>query len=626
MGMDNIFKKNFFLVLILLISSVSVSYAGDTIMDCDPEPTDMNIAYGEFMTGGNCAIGNGGDVDLFRFNGTAGDYVVLSLGDGIDNTAQNPCFEVRDSANQIVVPNTCTSNASKQVKEFLLPSSGSYLILVKEDSNDAVVYGLSLDRLVPPTASSDPIPCYGCMIVSDISALGDLDPYLFYASAGDQVLITLTDGIDNTAQNPCMSLRNPDGTPTSNGATKCAPSFSATTIEQTIPETGDYTILVLEDTNDGVNFGLDVQCLVGPCVGTLPPQLTVPEAPTLNSAAPGNGNALLHFTANGDGGSVITGYTASCGAFSQAGISSPITVSGLTNSTQYSCSVIATNVVGDSLSSNVLSVTPISTTTVDNELRNISTRADVGTGDNIAIAGFIITGNEQKCVIVRGRGPSVGVPVGVTRLPDPMLTLKSGQTTIAANDNWTQQDNPDHVAIIEDSGKAPGDLLDAAIYTCLDPGPYTALLRGFLDTTGVGIAEVLDVDDSSSYLSNISTRARVGTDHLVTIAGFIITGNTPKQILVRGRGPSVGVPIGVTRLADPVLTLKSGQTTIGSNDNWQDAANAADISATGKAPGDPLDSAIMMELQPGAYTAILRGVGNVTGSGIVEVLDLTGRQ
>ena len=353
---------------------------------------------------------------------------------------------------------------------------------------------------------------------------------------------------------------------------------------------------------------------------------TLPDAPTLESVAPGNGKALLYFTANGDGGSAITGYTASCGAFDQAGASSPITVSGLTNGTEYLCSVIATNVVGESAPSNTLSVTPVILSNTNNELSNIATRADVGTGNDIAIAGFIIAGSGQKCVIVRGRGPSVGVPAGVIRLPDPTLTLKSGQTTIAENDNWTQQDNPDHVAIIEGLGKAPGDLLDAAIYICLDPGAYTVLARGYLGTTGVGIVEVLDVDDASPYLRNIATRAKVGTGHLVTIAGFIITGNTPKQILIRGRGPSVGVPAGVTRLANPTLTLKSGQTTIGSNDNWEDAVNAADISATGKAPGDPLDSAIMMVLQPGAYTAILRGAGGTAGVGIVEVLDLTGRQ
>lgn len=261
----------------------------------------------------------------------------------------------------------------------------------------------------------------------------------------------------------------------------------------------------------------------------------------------------------------------------------------------------------------------------DNELRNISTRADVSTGNDIAIAGFIISGDTQKCVVVRGRGPSVGVPDGVTRLADPVLTLKSGQTTIAENDNWTEQTIPGDVEIITDLGIAPDDLMDAAIYKCLDPGAYTALLKGYLNTTGVGILEVYDVDEGMPYLSNISTRARVGTAHLVTIAGLIITGNTPKQVLIRGRGPSVGVPDGVSRLTDPTLTLKSGQTTIAVNNNWQAASNATEISATGRAPGDPLDSAILIELQPGAYTAILQGVGGASGAGIVEIIDLTGR-
>ena len=150
-------------------------------------------------------------------------------------------------------------------------------------------------------------------------------------------------------------------------------------------------------------------------------------------------------------------------------------------------------------------------------------------------------------------------------------------------------------------------------------GTHNSAISGFYDITGSHKVITFERRENGYH-------ARVGAGDLVTIAGLIITGDTPKQILIRGRGPSVGVPAGVTRLVNPTLTLKSGQTTIGSNDDWQDAANAADISATGKAPGHPLDSAIMMVLQPGAYTVILRGAGGVTGSGIVEVLDLTGLQ
>ncbi|NIQ94058.1 MAG: hypothetical protein GWN87_07500, partial [Desulfuromonadales bacterium] len=103
---------------------------------------------------------------------------------------------------------------------------------------------------------------------------------------------------------------------------------------------------------------------------------------------------------------------------------------------------------------------------------------------------------------------------------------------------------------------APGDTKDAASYECLDPGAYTALLQGKNGGTGVGIVEVLDVDNAAPYLFNISARARVGTGDLVTIGGFIIAGDRTKQILIRGRGPSVAVPDGVPRLSDPIITLK----------------------------------------------------------------------
>lgn len=273
---------------------------------------------------------------------------------------------------------------------------------------------------------------------------------------------------------------------------------------------------------------------------------------------------------------------------------------------------------------------PIDEAVINDELRNISTRTDVGTADNIAIAGFIIYGNAQKCLVIRGRGPSVGVPSDVTRLSDPILQLKAGATTIAQNDNWQTQEISGDANIIASLGVAPANSQEAAIYKCLNPGAYTALLGGKNSTSGVGIVEVLDVDSGMPYLANISTRSRVGTGNLVMIAGFIISGNTPKQVLIRGRGPTVGVPTGVTRLGNPRLQLFA-QFSDGSNmrmlvnDNWEQAENADEISASGKAPTNTQESAIMMILDPGAYTAILDGVAGDSGVGIVEVFDLSGR-
>jgi len=255
-----------------------------------------------------------------------------------------------------------------------------------------------------------------------------------------------------------------------------------------------------------------------------------------------------------------------------------------------------------------------------NELFNISTRAEVLNLDNIVIAGFIITGNTDKCVILRGRGQSVGVPVGEPRLEDPQLTLQSGANVIDFSDNW--QDHPT-AAIVEALGRAPGAASDAALFICLAPGPYTALLRGSPGTgRGIGIVEVIDVDQGTPFLANISTRAKVGNVNKIVIAGFVIEGNQSKTVLIRGRGPSVTV--GSTRLADPKLTLKSGSTTLVTNDNWKDAANADDIAATGKAPSNDLESAILTTLTPGAYTVWLQAVGGQLGIGIIEVLDQSG--
>lgn len=257
-----------------------------------------------------------------------------------------------------------------------------------------------------------------------------------------------------------------------------------------------------------------------------------------------------------------------------------------------------------------------------NELRNISTRAEVLTSHEIVIGGFVISGDTDKCVVVRGRGLSVGVPDGEVRLADPTLVLKLGADTIASNDDW--QDSPE-ADVLVDLGLAPPHASESAIYTCLPAGAYTALVRGVGETTGIGIVEVFDADLGTPYLENISTRAPVNTGAKQAIGGFIIDGDQPKQVLIRGRGPSVGAPDGVVRLADPrVRLIDSEGTTLIENDNWGDATNAADISASGLAPPNAAEAAILTTLDPGIYTAIVNGVGGTSGVGIVEVYDESG--
>jgi hypothetical protein len=238
------------------------------------------------------------------------------------------------------------------------------------------------------------------------------------------------------------------------------------------------------------------------------------------------------------------------------------------------------------------------------------------------IAGIIITGNVPKKVILRGMGPSLvsdSTPL-LGRLTDPTLALHAPSGALMqGNDNWV--DSPDR-AEIEANGLAPGDNREAVIVATLDPGQYTAVLRGKDDEVGIGVVEAYDLNLASGKLANISSRGfvQVGDDAL--IGGFIAGPNTRTSttIVIRGMGPSVPV---TPNLADPTLQfVDANGTTIDENDNWQES-QAAEITATGLAPGNPLEAAILVpDLAPGAYTAVLRGANNTVGNGLVEIYNL----
>jgi hypothetical protein len=258
------------------------------------------------------------------------------------------------------------------------------------------------------------------------------------------------------------------------------------------------------------------------------------------------------------------------------------------------------------------------------DLLNISTRLRVLTGDNVGIAGFIITGTDAKRVIVRGIGPSLtdqGVP---DALNDPTLELHdSSGATLAFNDNWrdTQQDE------IIATGIPPNNGRESAIIATLSANnsSYTAILRGKNDTTGVGLVEVYDLDQSTnSKLANISTRGFVDTGNNVMIGGFILGGgNGPNAtVVVRAIGPSLANSGVADALQDPTLELHDvNGALIAFDDNWKDSQQA-DIQATGIPPTDDRESAIVATLSPGNYTAIVRGVNDTTGVALVEVYNL----
>jgi hypothetical protein len=251
-------------------------------------------------------------------------------------------------------------------------------------------------------------------------------------------------------------------------------------------------------------------------------------------------------------------------------------------------------------------------------MANISTRAGVGTAQNVAIAGFIINGESPKRVMLRALGPSL-TPFGVTgALNDPMLDLRDGAgNQIATNDNW--KDSQEQAIV--DTGLAPGNDSESAIVATLTPGNYTAITSGKDNTTGIGLVEVYELD-STSRLLNISTRGFGGGADNALIAGLILAGTDNGTICFRALGPSLA-SFGVQGvIADPRLDLFNAQgTKVGANNNWKDSQQSI-IQSAGLAPGNDTESALLIDLAPGNYTAIVSGIGGAIGVALIEAYHL----
>jgi hypothetical protein len=209
-------------------------------------------------------------------------------------------------------------------------------------------------------------------------------------------------------------------------------------------------------------------------------------------------------------------------------------------------------------------------------------------------------------------------------LADPVLELHGpGAFVTITNDNWRDTQEAQIVA----DGIPPTNNFESAIDATLAPGAYTALVRGKNNTSGVALIEVYDLNQGvDSKLANLSTRALVSTGSDIVIAGFVLSeSNINDRIVVRGIGPSLApgsFPASAV-LADPTLELHdSNGSLLISNNDWQDnPAQAADITAAGLAPANNLEAAIAATLPPGLYTALMAGLNNGTGIGLVEIYD-----
>jgi hypothetical protein len=237
----------------------------------------------------------------------------------------------------------------------------------------------------------------------------------------------------------------------------------------------------------------------------------------------------------------------------------------------------------------------------------------------VLIGGFIISGDVPKKVMLRAIGPSLAASGA---LANPTLALfDSSGAQVAFNDDWV---NSDDKQAIMDTQIAPTNDKESAILQTLAPGPYTAKVASADNTTGLALVELYDLDSfGSSKAANISTRGLVQQGDDLLIGGFILGGSETQQIVVRGLGPSLANNGVANPLPDPAMELRDSQgTLIGADDNWQDAQKQELIDSQ-LAPSDPKESAIVANLQPGSYTAVISGATSGTGVALVEVYNVT---
>jgi hypothetical protein len=254
-------------------------------------------------------------------------------------------------------------------------------------------------------------------------------------------------------------------------------------------------------------------------------------------------------------------------------------------------------------------------------LLNISTRAQVLTGNDVAIGGFIVSGSDYKNVLIRAIGPELAIAGVAGALEDPVIELHDSKgVLIEANDNW-QDTQP---SVISSTGLDPRDARESAIFAALAPGAYTVVVRGKKDTTGVALVEVYDLSSGSpSKLANISTRGFVDADH-VLIGGVIVTaGDQSRQVVVRAIGAGLQASGVQDFLADPAFEVRdqSGNQ-LAANDDFATPSANLDTIPEALRPAKSADSATGITLPSGNYTVVVHGKGSASGNALVEIYDL----
>jgi hypothetical protein len=422
----------------------------------------------------------------------------------------------------------------------------------------------------------------------------------------------------------------------------------------TIAATGSPTSY----TATGLPPGLTLNPLTGAINGTPTTAGTYVVTITATNGN-GTGTATLTITiASAGGAPIITSPTTAPGTVGTVFATYPITATGLptsytatglppgltlnpltgaingtpTTAGTYVVTITATNSSGTSTTTVTMVIAPFGFS----HIVNFSARAMSGTGSDTLIVGFIVSG-DGKNLLMRGIGPGLA-SFGISNfLTNTTLTLYNvGDTVEATDSGWgVNSSGQNDSALIASTAASVGAFplangsMDSVLLVTLGNGAHTTGLLTTNGTPGIGLIEVYDTGGNPyASLANVSARMEITSGDGVLIAGFVIGGNASKTVLIRGVGPTLS-EFGVTGvLADPQITVFSGTTQIASNAGWGTGSStvAQIVAASAQVGAFPLpsgskDAALLITLQPGAYTVLVTSVSNATGVALVEVYD-----
>lgn len=586
----------------------------------DPAPTLQWRKDGTPIDGATNEIFSIGSVQL----GDAGDYDVVATNSGGSVTSDVAVLTVTEPA-AITTQPSAQQVAAGGSASFSVTATGTPAPTYQWRKDGQAISGETQSSLTIDTVSAGDVGSYTVRVQNATKTVTSVAAELTLAGSGPAVTsqpAAQQVATGGTATFSVMATGDPaptyqwlkDGQEIS-GATESTLAIDSVSAD----DVGSYTVRVENATGTVTSDAADLTLQVS--------GLEIQRQPLAQTVVPGGG-ATFQVDAGQEPG--LTYQWRKDGTDLPDAVGATLDLSGIQASDAGTYTVVVS--MGSVSTESAGAVLAISASG-DSRLANLSTRTRINSGATL-IPGFVVEGTGQAPVLIRAVGPTLGsLGVGGV-LPDPQMRLVSNGLEQATNDDWgLYPDQGDLEATRQRVGAFALDAgsADAALVISLDSGPHTVPTTGSEGSSGVVLVELYDAGAGGSddpRLVNLSARSQVGTGADLLIPGFVIQGDVAKTVLIRAVGPTLGdfgVP-GV--LENPILSLYSGAEELAANDDWGSGDQAATIMATATRVGafaigeTSKDSALLITLNPGAYTVQVAGVGDTTGECLVEVYDV----